>query len=321
MKELKFRTHDHGTFDEEWPIHQKSSEWWYATGYLHDEAGNLYSYQYTLMSVRFMGILHPFVLMVAVTDFQTKKHYYSQKTAFSKSKINIDETQASWLGQGKAIKTDQGIDITAKNDDFGYDLKLDYGKGAFWHCDNGVLKMGIDGEKEHTLYFSYTNMPTTGTITIDGKTLQVKGKSWFDKQGGPYSLYKIGTMWEWFSMRFYDDEEIMLFSFPQSNYQDGTYIPRDGSARRLQDYTIKPHGFTEVNGVKFSVGWDMNIPGIKDESYRVEPIIDGQLNLAYFEQLARIYNSKGEEVGLCFVELLPGVLNKKIKPTALFKKV
>ena len=46
----------------------------------------------------------------------------------------------------------------------------------------------------------------------------------------------------------------------------------------------------------------------------------GQLNLAYFEQLAGIYDPADQQVGLCFVELLPGVYNK-VSPTLLFRKV
>lgn len=35
--------------------------------------------------------------------------------------------------------------------------------------------------------------------------------------------------------------------------------------------------------------------------------------MAYFEQLFYIYNKDNKEVGMCFVELLPGVYNKKIR--------
>lgn len=75
------------------------------------------------------------------------------------------------------------------------------------------------------------------------------------------------------------------------------------------------------NGYKFSCGWKLKIPNIKDEEYKIIPIIDGQLNLAYFEQLCYIYDSFDKLVGMCFVELLPGVYNKKIDGKLLLKKV
>ena len=51
--------------------------------------------------------------------------------------------------------------------------------------------------------------------------------------------------------------------------------------------------------------------------------MDGQINLAYYELLADIVNPKGEKVGYCFVELLPGVRNPNMNPGIknLIKKV
>jgi hypothetical protein len=77
-----------------------------------------------------------------------------------------------------------------------------------------------------------------------------------------------------------------------------------------------------VNGVSFSHGWDLFMPGIKEERYELRPLIEGQLNLAYFELLAEVINPRGEKVGLCVVELLPGARNPDKKVGLdLFKKV
>ena len=62
------------------------------------------------------------------------------------------------------------------------------------------------------------------------------------------------------------------------------------------------------------------MPGIRQEEYTIVPLADGQINLAYFELLAGIYDREGNLKGHCFVELLPGVYNKKI-PIALTKTV
>jgi hypothetical protein len=53
----------------------------------------------------------------------------------------------------------------------------------------------------------------------------------------------------------------------------------------------------------------LTLPGIKEERKKIRPLIEGQLNLAYFELLAEILDPKGERAGLCFVELLPGARN------------
>ena len=210
--------------------------------------------------------------------------------------------------------------IAGRAEDFAYDLFLGYGKGAFWHCDHGKLQMGISHPRATTLYYSYTNMPASGTITIDGKTSAVNGKAWFDKQGGTYPITNPSCMWEWFSLRFFDDEEVMLFSFPQVPYADGTYIHADGTSERLKSYSVTPLKFTQAGGYRFSCEWQLELPGVRRERYRILPLTEGQLNLAYFELLAAVLDEDGKQAGYCFVELLPGVYNKRIRSDLILRK-
>ena len=320
MEQIKYDVNNLRDFDTEWLLHKKCSEWWYATAILKDEENNLYSCQYTFLRMRLFPFLKPFILMMAITDFQTKEHYYTQKFTLSKKNIVINKEKVI-CNNASVVKNENGMALKCTGDKFSYDLILDYGKGAFWHCDNGKLFMGINDECETTFYYSYTNMPTKGTINLNDKEIKVTGTTWFDKQGGTFNFLNIHTHWEWFSMRFDDNEEIMLFNFPQQNYSDGTYIKKDKTSTRLNNYVMEPIDFTQRNGYKFSCGWKLKIPNIKDEEYKIILIIDGQLNLAYFEQLCYIYDSFDKLVGMCFVELLPGVYNKKIDGKLLLKKV
>ena len=71
----------HRSMEDEFLCHKKGSEWWYCTGVLNDESGKLYSFQFTLARIRLYGMqMH--ILMTAVTDFETKKHYYAQHPIF-----------------------------------------------------------------------------------------------------------------------------------------------------------------------------------------------------------------------------------------------
>ena len=75
--------------------------------------------------------------------------------------------------------------------------------------------------------------------------------------------------------------------------------------RRTWDF-IKEGRYNYV----FSHGWDVLIPGIKEERYEIKPLMRGQLNIAYYELMAEVLNAEGELVGYCFVELLSGARNK-----------
>ena len=327
---IPYRQENHGDFDAEWPIQRGVSGWWYITGYFSETTApqHLYSYQFTVIRPCVFGF-SPYILQLALTDVHTGKHEFTQRMMLWRNNIYVTEDTVNYLALARLQRGANQMVLTARTDSFEFDLALEKGKGAFWHGDNGVLVMG--GTKDplrRTVYYSYTNMPTTGMLTNHSsegkpKNMQVTGKSWFDRQWGPYALIKANTHWEWFSLRFYDDEEVMLFSFPQCPYQDGTYISKNGEHRRLRDYTCTPKAYAEAAKMIFSKGWDLVIPGVKEERYEIRPLTDGQLNLAYFELLAGIYNPAGKQVGLCVVELLPGARNPqhKINFLNLFRKV
>ena len=326
---IPYRQEDHGDFDTEWPIHKGVSRWWYITGYLSDleEPDRMYSYQFTVIKPRVYGI-SPFILQLAMTDIQKREHHFRQMIKFWNKDVYVNKDTVNYMSLARLERQSDRMLVHAQTEQFKFDLELQKGKGAFWHGDNGVLIMGNPQKPvERTVYYSYTNMPTTGQVTLDltgseKRTLQVSGKSWFDRQWGPYHLIDTYTHWEWFSIRFFDDEEVMLFAFPQCPYYDGTYITHDGQTRLVRDYSYTPIDYIEARGMQFTSGWDLFMPGVKEEQYQLRPVIEGQLNLAYFELLAEVINPKGERVGYCVVELLPGARNpEKRVGLDLFRKV
>ena len=312
QRPISYRFGQHGGFDEEWGLHKGVSEWWYATGTLSNEEGTMFSYQFTMLRVK-AAFLRPYILMLALTDFAAWRHRYYQNITLKTSDIIITDRLLRFGNEIMLEKGTQSMRLSIRQKDFSLELELENGKGAVWHCDDGFLQMGIPGSRQTTMYYSYPNMPTRGTLTLDGVTRRVSGKTWFDKQGGPYALLNSKTHWEWFSLRFFDDEEMMLFSFPQDDVRDGTYIRADGSSERLNDYSITALEFVRPEGGEtvYSSAWNVETPGRKQERYIIQPIMEGQMNLGYYELLAGVYDESGTLVGYCFAELLPGARNKK----------
>jgi len=328
---IPYRESDHGDFDVEWPSHKKVTDWWFITGYLSDQENldHLYSYQYTLLKPRVYGLTF-YVLQMAFTDFQTRNHHFKQMVSIRKGKkLYVTQDSVIYSPFAFLCRENDRMKLSMKTDEFELKLNLNKGKGAFWHADNGVLVMGLpEDPQQRTVYYTYPNMHTNGEVILykssnEKTTLKVTGKSWCDHQWGPFRLLDPASHWEWFSLRFFDDEEIMLFAFPQHPYYDGTYINKTGNRQLVRDYNYSPKELIEVDEFTFSKGWDLVLPGIKEERYEIRPIMEGQLNLAYFELMAEIINPKNERVGFCFVELLPGVRNptKKISFRNLLKRI
>jgi len=317
---IPYRELDHGKFDEEWPPHKKASGWWYITGYLADKQNpdHLYSYQYTVAQGQVLG-KRVYILHMALSDLVDDSHLFKQEARLRRgNKVQATHDKVVYAPYTTLSKDQNQLNLEITTDEFDLSLVLKKEKNAIWHCDNGVLAMGLPNDpKQRTVYYSYTNLPTEGTLIIrnnsgHSRELEVVGKSWFDRQYGPFRLLSRNSHWEWFSFRFFDDEEIMLFYFPQHPYSDGTYIDKQAKTSRVQNYEIKPKDFVKRGSFDyiFSFGWDVMIPGIKEERYELKPLSRGQFNIAYFELLAEILNSKNERVGYCFVELICGARNE-----------
>jgi hypothetical protein len=312
------------TFDDVFLTHKKCSEWWYCTGYLTGEKGNLFGFQFTLAKVKILGFgFH--LLICSVTDIDGKKHYNIQKPIFfnkgitangalidvdGKTRIEFSPNEFSSKGKMK---------LHMESDNYRINVNTEAKKPPVWNCDGGILKMGIPkGEKHRTFYYSFTNINAVGTLTLCGKTYEnLTGKCWFDRQGGTYNIANGKCHWEWFSLRFFDGTEAMLFAFPHMNYYDGTYIYADGRYERMNDYKLTATKIIDENGLKFSGEWEVGMNGKK---YKIVPKIDGMINIVFFELMASVIDEYGKEVGYAFVELLPGVRNKVDAKNAFKKK-
>lgn len=304
----------HSSFEKEFLTHKQCSEWWYCTGYLNDEEDKrLFGYQFTLAKVKIWGV-HFHILICSVTDFAEQKHYNIQTPIFfgkgitandqvifvdNKIRLTFSENACSSMGR---------MTLHMESSNFILDTQMEAVKAPVWHCEDGALQMGIQNDpKERTYYYSFTNLKTSGKLVLNGKMYtNLTGKTWFDRQGGTFSLTKRECSWEWFSLRFFDNSEAMLFAFPHMNYYDGTRVYADGSYRRMNDYRIKATKEITYNGMKFSSEWTLTMEG---KNYTLVPKVDGMFNVFFFELLAGIRDEDGNEVGYCFVELLPGVRN------------
>ncbi|MDR1599242.1 MAG: carotenoid 1,2-hydratase [Oscillospiraceae bacterium] len=310
------------TFDDVWLAHKNRGEWWYCTGYLEDKGGDLFGYQFTLAKIT---VVVPFMLLIcSVTDFRSGKHYNTQTPIFFGKGVTVTADTLAVDGHTRLTLSPNEhsgkgrMRLDMRGAGFRLDVEMEAAKPPVWHCDNGALQMGIPGETERTYYYSFTNLAARGSLEIGGKAYEgLAGKAWFDRQGGTYHITDPRCGWEWFSLRFFDNTEAMLFAFPQDDYYDGTLIEASGAYRRLNDYTIKEMEIITFEGKRFSNGWNLEMDGKK---YTITPKISGMFNVFFFELLADIKGEDGSLLGYCFVELLPGVRNKGNVLAAFIKK-
>jgi len=290
----------------EWAPHDEGGEWWYITGYASDRNNKLYLYQITIFHGYWAYLLELYGLHLSFTDCSTGQHVFSEDIIFNSDKAYADSRCAVYKDSSICLDKRQ-IKMAGRSDRLNLDLEGKSAKDATWHGKDGIIVMGHpEKPEERSYYYSFTNLKTKGEIEFRDKKgdwikVDTTGRAWFDRQWGKFNE----KGWEWFSFRFFDDEEIMLFPFPKTGSKEGTYIDRKGNVVPFSNFTYNVKKTANFDGQKIGLGWDVTVP-VKEKEYTVVPIVEDQYNRSrlgdYWEGISKVFNKKGELVGYCIVE-------------------
>jgi predicted secreted hydrolase len=146
------------------------------------------------------------------------------------------------------------------------------------HGAGGISRKGTErGQSSH--YYSWTNLATTGRITVGGESFEVAGTSWMDHEFGSADLSPDLVGWDWFSLQMADHTELMLYRLRRADgsahpVSSGTFIDPDGGAHplSLQDFTLEPTSFwtSPVSKARYPQRWRLTVPS-KNLSLEVIP--------------------------------------------------
>ena len=296
----------HQTPDSNWKPKNSKTEWWYAAGKLTDENNNIYFYQFTVFHTVRLGA-QLYITHVAISDYQSKEHLFEEKIYFPHKKHNFTE-DIIHLGKNIISLKNNQIVINVNSKNIKFNLVSKSIKPAVWHGNNGIISMGNpEKSNKNSFYYSFTNMNTTGSISFTNKNgesinLIVEGNTWFDRQWGEFAK----ETWNWFSLKFNDGEEVMLYGFPDTDYKTATYITKDGSAIQFNDFNYLPNKSIKIKKILIGHEWYIKIP-IKEQEYILEPLCENDVNPNivhnYWEGLCKILNSKGELKGWAVIEV------------------
>ncbi|MEL6507286.1 MAG: lipocalin-like domain-containing protein [Pseudomonadota bacterium] len=159
-----------------------------------------------------------------------------------------------------SIKT---LDIKADGDGFAYDVRLSTGRAPVLQGNQGYSIKAQSGEASH--YYSQPFYTVSGTVTIDGKPLDVTGKAWLDREWSSQFLNAEQAGWDWFSLHLKDGRKVMLFRLrgtQDGEFYSGNVIEADGTTTQVPrgGITITPIQRTRIKGRAVPTGWRVQIP-------------------------------------------------------------
>lgn len=269
---------DHGSH----PIYR--TEWWYYTGHLHSKSGRSFGFELTFFrrgippdeiktlpskwSVKDLYLAH-----FAVTDITGKRFHFSEKLSREGlGKAGADESRLLvWIDDWRAeASTEPSAShmLVARDETHTLALTLQPTKPLVTHGAAGISRKGKDvGQASH--YYSFTRLATSGKLTIDGESFEVTGTSWMDHEFGSAELGTDQVGWDWFSIQFEDDTELMLYRMRRKDgasdlASSGTAVSPDGDARHLEvtDFQIESSGtWTSAESkATYPAKWRLTIP-------------------------------------------------------------
>ncbi len=255
------------------------TEWWYYTGNLRDANGKRFGFELTffrhavvpsdkaasLWDVRDVWLAH-----FALSDIDGNRFFHTERLNRAGAALAGASSKESRVWNGNWSATFNGPDqnLRALASNFSIDLQLKSLKAPVTHGSDGVSQKA-EGAGRASHYVSLTRLETKGTLSVEGKQYRVTGLSWMDHEFFTHQLSEEQSGWDWFSLQFDDNSELMLFRLRRKDgtadpYSAGTYVNPQGQSRKLsvQDFALTP-GKTwtsKTTGGKYPVEWKVQVP-------------------------------------------------------------
>ena len=294
-------------------------EWWYLTANLKDKAGNEYGVQWTLFrqatapggqdegwSSRQLWMGH-----AAVTSATT--HRFAEKFArggVGQAGVTTQPFAAfidDW--QMKADKPEtprlSPLELTASGQDFSYGLKLEADGPLVLQGEAGYSVKSERGQASY--YYSQPFLTVSGEIVLDGRSIDVTGKAWIDREWSSQPLASDQTGWDWFSLHLSSGDKVMLFRLRHADgrhFFAGNWIGKDGRSEVLpaDGIMMTPGDVTRVGEKDIPTTWHVTIPskGIDLRSAPLNPRSWMGTMFSYWEGPVRV---TGSHDGIGYLEM------------------
>jgi predicted secreted hydrolase len=300
-------------------------QWWYFTGHLQDSSGREFGYELTFFVAGVQkreyrssfGTNNIYISHFAISDVEGKRYFYADTAdngAFGfagaeENRLNV------WVGDDFLEGQPEEMRIRGREGNTWIDLRLVPAKKIVLNGVEGYSRKSEESALISSLYFSYTNMETEGSLGIAGSEFRVKGKSWFDREISSRGLGENYSGWDWFSLQLDDSREVMIYMIRKKdgsidNFSSGTFVYPDGKYRRLRkdDFSVKilKHYTSKKTGARYPSQWKVTIPAESVE-VTITPMLEDQEFLGtystwnyYWEGACRI---EGTAHGKAYVEM------------------
>lgn len=278
-------------FPQDELAHKMGIEWWYWNGHLKDSEGNPYTFMDCLFKAnpkkatvpifKHLPIKDHYFAHSILSDIKNQKSYpvteyisIISKDSFSKSLlfVNYAKPLVSSKYINNLMEEPTPFEYHVKNSQI--DLYLKSTKTPLLEGGNGF----VDNCGDTTYYYSLTNLETEGEITVNGKKISVKGKSWMDHQWAN-TRYDKGS-WFWFSLQLDNNVELVCYEYGNKNgkHYQASMIDDQNAQLHTNKVKLSPKSEPWISAktkANYTLDWQIEIPDF-DLIIDVHPLIKEQ---------------------------------------------
>lgn len=313
---------DHGAHNE------YRTEWWYYTGHLQTDRGHRYGFEVTFFRV---GVVSPDQAQdsawdlrnlapahFAITDIDRQQFRFAEKlnrqspyTAGSAIGV-LDVFNEGWSA---TTMPDGAWHIVAFNGGDSVDLVMRSKKPPAIHGENGV-SVKAEGVGYASHYYSMTRLDVDGAVNQQ----HCRGIAWMDHEFSSSKLREYQQGWDWFSIQFDNESELMLYQMRRvdgnvDTTSSGSLITSDGSVIHLRrdQMLIEPVGkwHSSKSGATYPMGWRVAVPAfgirvtLKPSMTNQELNARASTDVTYWEGAVDVSGTFGDVVvsGVGYVEM------------------
>jgi len=246
------------------------TEWWYYTGNLRAADGHRYGFELTFFR-RAVDRSTPrstawdlddlWLAHLAVSDIDGGRFQHWERLNRSGPGIAgaSQELGRVWNGNWKVQWDGTKQELQAITDRFTLRLTLETHKPPVIHGRDGVSQKSAGaGHASH--YISFTRLLATGTL----EDKQLSGTAWMDHEFFTNQLGPDQTGWDWLSLQFDDNTELMLFRLRRKDgsidpYSAGTYVDAQGRPLHLTSKDFALEQGSRKYG-PYPIEWRVRVP-------------------------------------------------------------
>ncbi len=301
------------------------TEWWYLTGWLHDDAGRPFGFQVTFFRHR------PDFDEANPSRFAPKQLLFAHASLSDPAHGRLRRAEKiARAGFGLAEAREGVLDVhiddwslrrearrlvsTVSTREFRFELSFDIAQPPLLHGRDGYSQKTPDPNAA-SYYYSLPQLGAHGSIWIDGKVHEVRGIAWLDREWFGSVIDDHSQGWDWTGLNFEDGSALMALQMRRTDgskyWAAATWRDAAGHVRTFEPNEVEWQVVRRWRSPRTGIVYPVEIRvRVGERTLHLRPLLDDQENDArastgtiYWEGAMRAFDESGAQIGRGYLEM------------------